>query len=101
MQTFIKKALVVMIIICILIVQGAILGFSTDNIIGQIKEIGIGRIILNNKTIILIEPNTIVENEDGVTIPLNELNVNDAIAVEGSGGDKTIRATKIKKSLPY
>ena len=101
MQTSRKRLLLIIIIICILITQMAVSGFSAETVMGQIKEIGRGRIILNNKTIILIEPNTIVENEDGALIPLGELKVNDTIAVEGSGDNKTIRTQKIKRSLPY
>lgn len=84
-------------IISVLITQMAAYAFSAEKVIGQIKEIGNGKIILDNNIIVLIEGNVVIENEDGASISYNKLAVKDMVAVEGSRDNKTIRANKIKK----
>ena len=82
---------------CLLSTQIVASSFSEEKVIGRIKEIGVGKIILKSGVIVLTESNTVVENEDGKIISFSKLAVKDVIAVVGSGGNKTIRASKIKK----
>lgn len=97
MQVFRKKLFFIIMVICVLITHIPDTGFSAEKIIGRIKEIGIGKIVLNKGIMVLIESDTVVENEDGARISYSKLAVKDVIAVVGSGGNKTIRAIKIKK----
>lgn len=97
MCAFRKRLLLTVFVISVLITQMATSAFSAEKVIGQIKEIGNGKIILDSNIIVLIEGNVAIENEDGASISYSKLAVKDMVAVEGSRDNKTIRANKIKK----